>query len=359
MSGIALVVPRLSGGGAEFVAAQWAQSLAARGKQVTVIATHAETGSADAGPDGVTIVHARANGFAARVRALRRRLVELSPEVVVALMPHWNVLTLLAARGLPTRTVISGRNVEGSLVGSHDLTLRAEILLARALYRRADAYVAISHPVAAEAIAKYRIRPSRVWVVPNPSTAKVGAVAPRADRSEPLTLVVPARIVAQKRPELAIEAGRVLQRRGHDVRVEFFGTGPLQAGLERHAASLGVPVRFRGWVGQWFEHAPSNAVVLLPSVCEGFGNVLVEAAAVGVPSVASSRALGVADAIVPGLTGELAMDDTAEAFADAVERAARLPLGEDISRWLERFSPETSADRLESVLASVLDQGVR
>jgi glycosyltransferase involved in cell wall biosynthesis len=89
---------------------------------------------------------------------------------------------------------------------------------------------------------------------------------------------------------------------------------------------------------------PASAVVLLPSPCEGFGNVLVEAAAAGVPSVAISSALGVADAVVPGLTGELALSDDPGDVADAVEKAATLSV--DAGAWLERFSVDNSVELL-------------
>ena len=93
-------------------------------------------------------------------------------------------------------------------------------------------------------------------------------------------------------------------------------------------------------------------MVLLPSTCEGFGNVLVEAAAAGIPSVAMSAALGVADALVPGVTGELVHLDSPDMIADAVQRAARYRV--DAPRWLERFSVDNSTD----VLAAVFDRVV-
>jgi glycosyltransferase involved in cell wall biosynthesis len=94
-------------------------------------------------------------------------------------------------------------------------------------------------------------------------------------------------------------------------------------------------------------------VVLLPSDREGFGNVLVEAAAVGVPSVAVSGALGVADAIVPGITGELALGSSASDLADAVQRASELKV-DGIEAWLERFSVDSSGRDLETVLSRVV-----
>ncbi len=116
-------------------------------------------------------------------------------------------------------------------------------------------------------------------------------------------------------------------------------------------------VRFRGWVTAWFDEAAADAVVLLPSVAEGFANVLVEAAAAGIPSVTSSRALGVADAIVPEVTGIFAMDSRPESFAAAVDRARQLtPV--DAGAWFSRFAPEHSGTKLLEVISAVTGRSV-
>jgi glycosyltransferase involved in cell wall biosynthesis len=88
----------------------------------------------------------------------------------------------------------------------------------------------------------------------------------------------------------------------------------------------------------------------IPSRCEGFPNVVVEAAA-GIQSVAISNALGVADAVVPGLTGELAISDDPSDIADAVERAATRSV--DAGAWLERFSVDNSTEHLLAVFEHV------
>ena len=161
--------------------------------------------------------------------------------------------------------------------------------------------------------------------------------------------MLPCRLVIQKRPTLAIDTAAELNRRGIPAEVVSFGGGPLLSSMTRAARAAGVPFTDQGWVEDWFAHFGTNAVVLLPSSREGFGNVLVEAAAMGVPSVAVSGALGVADAIVPGITGELALTDDPADLADAVERASMLPV-DDIDAWLARFSVEASGHDLERVL---------
>ena len=354
---VAILLPSLSGGGAEFVAVQWAQHLARTGHHPTLLTTH----EPDASHPDVPVVALTASSFPARVRALRSHVAGAGYDVLMGLMPHWNLLVLLATRGLAgaPATVISGRNVEAPMRHLHGLPYRVELGLAHALYRHADAYVAISHPVAAEAAGTYGLDPDRVWVVPNPATGKdpARAAAARAasGSGDPtsVTLTVPARLVPQKRPLLAVETAALLRERdGLEARVDFFGRGPLEAEVRSLAARLGVPVTFRGWVTSWFDEAEPDAVVLLTSVAEGFANVLVEAAAAGIPSVASSRALGVADAIVPHVTGELALGSDPADYADAVLRARRLaPVS--APAWLERFSPSESGTALVQVLRNV------
>jgi glycosyltransferase involved in cell wall biosynthesis len=350
---VLIVIPSTSGGGAEFVAMQWRRYLLESGVDVSVALTSPESSTLP----GVEPLAAR--GFVSQVRALRRVLRRERPDVVLALMPYWNVLSLVATRGstglrkLGARVVISGRNVDGPLATVQGTRFRLVQAMARLLYRRADAYIAISHPVAAEAISRYRVNPSRVWVVPNPAMGK----RPRrehqhATRSETLTIVVPARLVAQKRPILALEVAEILTRQGIPTNVLYCGSGPLQNEVRSVAAAKGISAQFTGWVDEWFAALPPRSVVLLPSLVEGFGNVLIEAAASGVPSVASSRALGVADAIVPGLTGELVADDSAASFADAVRAADSQPVG-DVTNWLKRFEPADSGARLLQVLTRV------
>lgn len=351
---VGLLIPQVSGGGAEFVAVQWAAHLQSEGHQVTVITTHGDQGRVG----DVPVAQVNAAGFLARARRLRTHLAAAGYDVVVALMPHWNLLALLASATGPRprpRVVISGRNVEAPLRAVHGTSYRVELALARLLYRRADAYLAISHPVAAEAASRYGFDMAKVWVVPNPSTAKVGTLPPRRSlaSSASVTLTVPARIVAQKCPEAAVETAAVLRREhGLVASVDYFGRGPDEDRVRSTAARLGVEVRFRGWVDHWFAEAAADAVVLLPSLAEGFGNVLVEAAAAGVPSVTCSRALGVADAVVPNVTGILTMDSSPSAYAAGVVEAMALPPVAE-PRWLARFSPAESGRKLLEVLRAV------
>jgi glycosyltransferase involved in cell wall biosynthesis len=383
---ILFVIPSLHGGGAEFVARTWMGWLAAQGYEVSVVLTAGEV-RPEYLPEGVEAFSlAGQRGQLRKADALRRRLIDAQPDVALSLQAHPNLLLLISARLLPARqrprVLVSERNLVSLGLPGSGLPHRAKIWFARRLYRWADHVIAISHPVAAEMVAAFGVRGDRITVIPNPATAKVRgtplgrgtatasaqiggepggtdavAVLPsrRPGSSNGIQIVLACRLVAQKRPLLAIAAAAELARRGIAVEVVSFGGGPLLDDVQAAARQENVVFHHRGWVENWFDHFGDNAVALLTSSREGFGNVLVEAAAAGYPAVAVSGALGVADAIVPGITGELALSAEPVDLADAILRAADVTL-ENIEPWLARFSVEASGADLARVLVRVVER---
>lgn len=356
---IAFIVPTLHGGGAEFVARTWMGWLTAQGHRVTVITTAAKGTDESTKkhlPAGVAFATvSAASGQVGKARAMAAVLARLKPDVAVALQAYANLVLIAAARSMGASrppVIISERNLVSLGLKGADINHRAKVFAARQMYRLADHVIAISHPVAGELVSGFHVDGERITVVANPATAKVtpGVFVNRTPGlAAGVQIVLPCRLVRQKRPQLAITTARELMDRGHAVEVISFGGGPLEKQLIDQAHALGVTFRSMGWVENWFEHFAPNAVVLLPSDREGFGNVLVEAAAARVPSVAVSGALGVADAIVPGITGELALTAAPSDLANAVERASELRVT-GIDSWLDRFSLESSGRDLLRVI---------
>ena len=102
-----------------------------------------------------------------------------------------------------------------------------------------------------------------------------------------------------------------------------------------------------------FEELSSAWVHLLPSVKEGWGLSIVEAAHVGVPSVAYVEAGGVRESILDGVTGLLATDQddlvgkVRLLLADAELRA---DLGTKARIRSEQFSWDITADAIAARL---------
>lgn len=130
---------------------------------------------------------------------------------------------------------------------------------------------------------------------------------------------------------------------------ELWIVGPDEAGLLSHLKVLGEGTAARV---RWIGPTPSPEiymagadVIVLPSYREGFGSVVIEAAACGIPCIAS-RIDGIVDAVVDGQTGLLVeagnVTDLASVMSSLCEnRELRKKLGLAArERATEQFSSE-------------------
>jgi glycosyltransferase involved in cell wall biosynthesis len=99
----------------------------------------------------------------------------------------------------------------------------------------------------------------------------------------------------------------------------------MQAEMQRRMGAAVERCRFVGYTEQPEDFMAAADVFCLPSYREGFGMVVIEAAAAGLPAIAS-RIYGVTDAVEEGITGVLhtpgAADEIAQAMALLLNDAA-------------------------------------
>lgn len=183
--------------------------------------------------------------------------------------------------------------------------------------------------------------------------------APLDGHAEPL-LVLCSRLSREKRPDLAVEALRVLHARGCRARLVVAGAGPLAAALRRRAA--GLPVTLLGHVPERSAVAALLAaadVVLAPGPIETFGLAALEALACGTPVVAASTS-AVAELVDTG-AGRAAAPDP-RALASAVLSVLCEPERERRSRARARaaaFGWSRTTDAMLALHGLGPDQGRR
>ncbi|HVK23308.1 MAG TPA: glycosyltransferase family 4 protein, partial [Actinokineospora sp.] len=214
-------------------------------------------------------------------------------------------------------------------------------------------YIAVSEVTRRE-LNELGVGLERTAVVPNGlDVAPVVAV----ERADTPRLVAVSRLVPHKRIEHAIDTLVELADQWPDMVLDVVGCGYWSDNLREYANAKGVGHRvvMHGWVDERRKHELLAAawVHLLPSVKEGWGIVIMEAAAHGVPSIAYRAAGGVAESIVDTKTGLLANDfdefvaHTRRLLTDHVERAA---MGAAGRAWAEGFGWPASVTEFESIL---------
>jgi glycosyltransferase involved in cell wall biosynthesis len=221
---------------------------------------------------------------------------------------------------------------------------------------RAARYIAVSSATRDELVG-LGVSAERIEVVLSGLDAPTSSV--HYDTQGPPSLVVLGRLVPHKRVELALETLARLRPTWPDLSLTVVGQGYWLPELQAHSERLGVDkaVRFAGFVSD-VEKADLLAaarVNLLPSLKEGWGLAIVEAASLGTPSVAMRSAGGTAESIVDGETGLLAagevdfVEQVSKILADA-ELRERLSAG--ARSHAAQFSWDRTGDEVLSVLAA-------
>ena len=188
------------------------------------------------------------------------------------------------------------------------------------------------------------------------------ADTPKVD--PPLILSV-GRLVEKKGFDVLADACGILKEAGVAFRCEIAGDGPLRAELDRRIISAGladcVELTGRQSQAQLLDRYRAASVFALPCVIaadgdhDGLPNVLLEAAACGVP-VTSTDVGGVPELIRDGETGLIVPQRDAQATAEAIrellnDEPLRRRLSDGARREVEqRFGIEANVRRLADVL---------
>lgn len=230
--------------------------------------------------------------------------------------------------GIPLVTTFHGFDAtysSAALLGSRKPSWINYLLKRGELKRRGTLFICVSEFIRSRLLRLgFPAERTRVhYIGVDPSTFPLA----QPDNAAPLILHV-ARLVEKKGTRHLLEAFALIAARHPRAQLAIVGAGPLLAQLQHQAASLGIAARVR-WLGalphaevrRWLHRA---SVFCLPSCTaesgdsEGLGLALLEAAASGVPVVATRHG-GIPEAVIDERTGFLVPERDAARLADALD----------------------------------------
>jgi glycosyltransferase involved in cell wall biosynthesis len=203
----------------------------------------------------------------------------------------------------------------------------------------------------------------RIAVIPNGvDVARIAAAPASAELAD---VVYVGRLVPPKQVHLLIEAMPHLHQRRPGATLLVIGDGPERGNLERLAETLGVraSVRFVGHLRSSedvYAHLKASRIAVLPSRREGFGTVVLEAWACGIPVVVCDEPENAAVELIDSpAKGRVVPSDPAAIAAACAELlpGATTASRRELQAAVARYDWKTIAAEVFKVYSASLERG--
>jgi len=357
-----LLIPHLGGGGAERVTTLLTRHLDRTRFEIDLIIFTKDKSGAQPPPVWVRVTRFETRRVRHALPHLIRVIHTRQPDVILSGMAHLNFLVLLLKPLLPRRTAILARQ-------NTTASSAAKTWLSRLPYRRiysyADTIICQSQAMASDLAINFRLPKSKLAVLANPVCGSTFATAENSCQinwpanSWPRILSV-GRLSQEKGQDLLLQAFHAIRQQYPRAHLQILGEGPEETALRAFTQklSLEVAVTFTGHRQNPAEFYPGTTLFVLASRYEGMPNAMLEAAAAGMPIVATPCSGGVSDLLrdAPGtwLTSDISADSLAETVLAALAELVHPPVTP--RRFRHAFMAPFELDTAVAAYAALIEQ---
>ena len=329
---IGLLVNDLTGGGAEKAVILYARYLSADAGHDVIIYTLESADQAYKLPPSVprrTLVSGRLNRGVGRIASLPIQAAELTArfrkdqiDVGLSFLQRANAVNALSRRfGNRAKIALSEQNFAQDVYPRDRLSGQVMRAIIRTTYPLADRVLAASLDVKV-GLEELGLPADLIEVAHNPVEVPPGrGQQPRTLGTRPAIITTVGRLVDLKdHPTLIRAFARV--RESHEATLQIVGAGPNKDRLAALAGELEVSedVLLLGWHDDPYSVLQESDIFVLSSTTEGFGIVLVEALACGLPAVSTDCKGGPREILEDGRSGLLVPVGDPQSMATAFLR---------------------------------------
>lgn len=289
---ITFCIPSLGSGGAERVVSILANKLIGYGFDVSILMLshlkcqyrlddRVKIKCIDCDGDTALPIYRR---LPLRLQKIRKAAQELQPDVVISFMAETNIDVCFALWTMKVPIIVSERN---------DPTLdppgQVKKWLRRIAYRKPHGFVFQTPD--AQAYFSRRIR-EHSRIILNPLDEHLPMPCAQEDREKRIVAV--GRLNRQKRFPLLIDAFSLFSKAYPEYVLEIYGEGSLEAELHKQIEAQGLQekIQLKGFCKDVHQQIRTAAMFVMTSDYEGMPNALLEAMAIGIPSISTDCPCG-------------------------------------------------------------------
>ncbi len=339
---VVFVNERLTGGGSERVMSILATEYVKMGIDTSMILLNEDIRTYDVPPE-VKIIEAycpmeKKNIWwhIRRVISIRKALKQSEADIIISFIWNTNLKVMLASLGLGKKVIISERADPAIYYRKKSFQLARKLL-----YPKAEAIVFQTQ----EAMKYYMKKEQQKQVViSNPISNDLPVHSGERDKR----IVAVGRLTEQKNYKMLIDAFAQFYNNHREYILEVYGQGPDLQKLKKYVADLNLDsvVFFKGYVSDLKQRIVSAGIYVNCSDYEGISNAMLEALAMGIPTVCTDCPVGGARlATENGENGILIPVNDQVALVKALCKVADNPelakaMSEKAKRIIDKYSAE-------------------
>lgn len=308
MASISIIIQKLSGGGAERVAANMSRELSDK-FDIKLIVFDAGDMSYETGGEMIDLKLPPARGIVGQFVNIIRRIARVrnikkkyNIRCSISLMEGANIVNVFSRRG--EKVIISERNVTSFFMKSKLARIREKIVASRA-----DKIVSLSEFVKTDLISEFAIPNEKIQTIYNSvDSNKLLELASSSEEKEYMRfeqgkqyIITMGRLTHQKGQWHLLRAFKAVKEVVPNSKLIILGEGELKGKLQMliHNLELDDDVMLLGYVRNPHWIIKNADVFVFSSIVEGLGNGLLEAMACGLPVVSTDCDAGPREIIAP------------------------------------------------------------
>ncbi|MBI9051226.1 MAG: glycosyltransferase [Anaerolineaceae bacterium] len=324
---VAFFLPSLAGGGAEKMVLNLIRGLQAYDCEIDLLVASSEGEWKSQVPNGINLIDLISNRVLFSIPKLMTYLRKSTPDILCSAIDHANIIAIISAMlsRTDTKIVISIQRMSNQMKKVNPN--KRELIvnwLKPILYPEADQIVCVSDGVCDEMETAYRISKSKLRRIYNPilteellsTLSNQSQKNPRQGGSD---IVAVGRLEKVKDFPTLISAMPIVIKQ-QSCKLTIYGEGPERKFLINmvNQLNLNEVIKFPGFVPNIFDVFQNADLCVVSSIAEGFGNVIVEAFACGLPVVSTDCPSGPREILQDGKYGTLVPVGDEQAMAKAI-----------------------------------------